>query len=322
MDERALYERILTIAGSVFDAYSAVLFLPDRRVQDFVLAAAYSQGEHLKAQASLKATRGVIGWIVKHNKPLLLNNLESKKAKLGYYEHDEEDQVKAFMGCPLGKGEGALCLDSKRSYSFSDKDQKVLAMFAELIREARLSTRVAAATGSEIRYHAALRRILGLRKQFTRWPVFLEQLLLILAETSGMDHCFLVSRAPDGDAYSLEGSSRPLAEVGDESPEFDIHTGLLGWVFKNNSPVFAGEDHAKGVLSPLFGKEAAAPAMAAVCLPIHFQRSTRAVLCLAHESAMDIPDSLKEFCLMTAEYLSLFLETLFLKTQIPQSGQG
>lgn len=320
MDEQATLQRILTLVGSVFDAYSAVLFLPQGKSGDYVIAAAFSLGEHVIPQASLKATKGVAGWIIKNQKPLLINNLERKKARLGYYDHDEEAHIKAFMGCPLAKGGGALCLDSKRTYSFSDKDQKVLNLFAELIQEVAEQSRMVAYTSSSLKYHAAIKQILILRKKFNRWPQFLEQLLLLTAEVTGFDYCFLVSRSPEGDTFALEGSSRPLTHSSDPV-EFDIHTGLLGWVFKNNTPVFAGEDDSKGVMSPLFGKEAATPPIqSAICVPIHFQRSTKAVLCLAHESAMVLAPPLKDFALMAAEYLTIFLESLYLKTQLHQPG--
>ncbi|THB71122.1 MAG: GAF domain-containing protein [Desulfovibrio sp.] len=321
MDAKTTLEHILTIVGSVFDAYSAVLFLPNPKGNDFTMAAAFSLGEHVKPQASVRAIKGVAGWIIKNNRPLLINNLERKKAKLGYYDHDEESQIKAFMGCPLSKdkGKGALCLDSKRTYSFSDKDHKILFLFAQLIQDVVSRSSAVEDTFTEIRFRRALKQIMDLRATHTRWPVFLTELLGILSETTGFPYCFFASRGPDGDTYALEGSSTPMFGDDDTGLEFDIQTGLLGWVFKNNAPVFTGMEETKGAPSPLFGKEASAPeTLSVICLPLHFQRSTRAVLCLAHDESVEIDASLKDFSLMVAEYLTLFLENLYQKTQLHQ----
>ena len=42
------------------------------------------------------------------------------------------------MGCPVPTG-GALCVDSKRQYSFTDRDYKLLQLFAELVSRQQAS---------------------------------------------------------------------------------------------------------------------------------------------------------------------------------------
>ena len=71
----------------------------------------------------------LVDWIIRNRQQMLVPNFDQHKHKLGYYREGEEAGIKAFMGCPVPTG-GALCVDSKRQYSFTDRDYKLLQLFA------------------------------------------------------------------------------------------------------------------------------------------------------------------------------------------------
>ena len=159
MTANSVEKHILSIVCSVFDAYSVVLFLPDEEGEAHHLAAAFSLGERIASNASVLPGKGLVGWIVRNRQPLLVPNFDQRQNHLGYYVDNEEQTIKAFMGCPLHGARGALCLDSKRQYSFSEKDQKMLHLFADLVSQ--LQTEKAGQQKKDLtaKFYAALRAV-------------------------------------------------------------------------------------------------------------------------------------------------------------------
>ena len=323
MNTSGYLERILGIICSVFDAYSAVLFLPGRNSSDFQLAAMFSLGDRIRPDTVVSPGKGLVGWILRNNQPLLINNFDEKKGTLGYYQAKEEAHIKAFMGCPLRGEGGALCLDSKRTYSFSDKDQKILHLFTDLILD--IQTRCEQVDEEQCHYnhYQCLQLLYSLRKRFSRWSSFLDHYLELLSESSGFEYCFFAARDEFGKMYFLEGANKPLLAGKQQEVRVTMGSGLVGWVFKNGSAVFVGENESSGPASPLFGKAPKTPAFASViCMPLVVSRATRGVLGLSSEHPIVINDNLKNFIQIAADHLALFLENLYLRGKLRETGKS
>jgi len=331
------YDRILGILCSVLDAYSTVLILPDRDLpspkesgneQPYYIASAFSLGNQLDYNAAVYEGRGLIGWILRDRKPLLVSNFDQRQNYLGYYTGNEEHSIKAFMGCALPGGDGALCVDSKRQYSFAEKDQKMLYLFADLIARLQADDSGKDEQRLMLKYYAALRTIYALRHQYSRWAEFLRHFLDLMATITGFGYCILCTRDASGHSYSVEGENTPLMlKPGQAPPSFPTTHGVVGWVFRHSSR--ACSDGADG--SPdtmLVGKDMDIPSFQTVlALPLIIQRKTRGVLCLAHDLPLPISTTTQDFVRMAAEHLSLFLENLYVKCRLRDlhqevQGQG
>ena len=154
MTANTLEQHILSIVCSVFDAYSAVLFLPSENGEEHYLAASFSLGEGVE-QGAMLSSGSLVDWIIRNRQQMLVPNFDQHKHKLGYYREGEEAGIKAFMGCPVPTG-GALCVDSKRQYSFTDRDYKLLQLFAELVSRQQASKGRQEMAGDIPRYFAEL----------------------------------------------------------------------------------------------------------------------------------------------------------------------
>jgi signal transduction protein with GAF and PtsI domain len=313
---------LLAIICSVFDAYSAVLFLPSGEPDTFRIAAKFSLGDGIDDAVHIAPGQGVVGWIIKNKRPLRIANFDQKRNRLGYYaSEDEERRVKAFMGCPLRGGEGALCIDSKRVYSLSDKDLKILDLFsglaAEMERDAGLSE---AGLTSHI-FYQGLARIHALRSAQQRWPDFLRGCLEVLAETTGSSHAFLAVLGEQEGTYRLEGACGALfADGSAHRASFVVGSGLVGWVFRNGQPVFSDEGDFRPGAQNLFGTAAGSPPFGTVaCLPLLIHRKTRAVLVLASPEPWAATEETKGFLRLAADNLALHLETLYLKNRLTET---
>ncbi len=308
-------KQILGLVCSVFDAYSAVLFLRQRQTADYALASCFSLGDSIDLNCVVQSGHGIVGSMLVSNQPLLISNFERKSSRLEYYDLNNDPNVKAFMGCVLPNQSGILCLDSKRTFAFTEKDQKILHLFADLIYSRHKGYVQAAEAMADSRYYHCLQLIQNLRRRMTKWDGFLENLLMILSEATGFEYCFLSIMDERGAQYYLEGVNRPFFR-GNADIRFAAGNGLLGWVYNNNQAIFL-DNRESGSPSPLFGKNFKTPDFKSIiCLPLNYQKSTTGVLGFAHEQGMCIDDSLKSFSEMAAAYLELFLENLFLKSRV------
>lgn len=313
-----LEKHVLGILCSVFDAYSAVLFLPDEdgESENYRLAASFSLGDGIADDSVIQPGKGLVGWIIRNRQPLVVPNFDQHQSTLGYYQKGEEYGVKAFMGCPVPTG-GALCVDSKRQYSFTEKDYKILQMFAELVtRQQNACTGQSVYPADIPRYFAQLGVIQDLRFGHKRWPDFIQNFLRTLVEATGFDYCAFASVVQPGESYCVEcESARLLLEDGQPLP-LSMSSGIAGWVFANGQPVFA-ESTAGAPSTLLFGKLPDMPDFQAViCMPVVINKSTRCVLCLAHTASRPMDEALRSFMRQAVDHLALFLENLYLKTRL------
>lgn len=315
MKPTSLEEHILGIICSVFEAYSAVLFLPGDD-ENCRIGASFSLGDTISPNCIVKPGKGLVGWILRNRQPVLVSNFEQHNRGLGYYSDEEdEERIKAFMGCPLPSG-GVLCVDSKRQYSFSEKDQKILQLFAELMTKNQALKGEMSFSGDISRYFAELGIIQDLRYRYKRWSEFLKVFLQTLVGATGFEYAAFASVQVAGESYSVECESTPML-LHEEPLVLPMTSGsITSWVFSNDQPVIA-EDIEGAPASALFGNVLDSPDFQAVmCFPISVNKTTRGVLCLAQSQPRQIDGDLRSFVRQAVEHLSLFLENLYLRTRL------
>ena len=325
-----IYEQILGILCSVLEGYSAALFLPavdasgmpiftpDSDNNEFTINTWFSLGDSIDSTARVKSGSGLVGWIVRSQEPLLIQNYDRRKNSLGYYLRNADQSIKAFMGCPLKGGLGALCLDSKRQYSFSEKDQKILQLFAELIVGIYHQNTNQGRFEEFASFYDSLNKILHLRGEVRSWDEHIHKLLSYSLEATGFSYAsFCVTEATQ-ESYSLECEVPPTVNNGDNPMVFPINTGLVGWVFRNNSAVHHGGLESNPA-APIYGKGAPAYFQSLIILPVVYHKKVRAVFCLASPNHLDITDGIKSFAGIIADQLGLFLENMYLKMLINNS---
>lgn len=134
---------LLSLASNATEAYSACLFLENRKKDKYQLVSVHSLSPHIIVDASIETGQGFLGWVLENNEPLSVNQFDKDTITLGYYSRHEN--IKSFMATPLlsKKARGALAIDSKKSWVFTNKTQKIIAGFAQqfaYIVEEALST--------------------------------------------------------------------------------------------------------------------------------------------------------------------------------------
>ena len=122
---------LIALVSNVTDAYSACLFLENRRHKTFQLTSYHSLSPHILPDATAESGQGFLGWVLENNEALSVNEFDKDTVVLGYYSRNED--IKSFMAAPLPSSltKGALAIDSKKSWCFTAKSQKILAGFAQ-----------------------------------------------------------------------------------------------------------------------------------------------------------------------------------------------
>lgn len=125
---------LLALVRTTFDAHSAVLFLPDQS-GNYTVALSSTDNEPSVQEVTIAPGKGLVGWILRHKQPVIVNNLDMRHTFLGYYDENDEGAISAFMGCHIPEG-GALCVDSVRPRAYTEEDQLLLHRFARAPRPA------------------------------------------------------------------------------------------------------------------------------------------------------------------------------------------
>ncbi len=310
-------DRLLESIGSVFDAYSVVLFLRNAEGA-YELGYSFSLGDSVRKGLRIEAGHGLVGWILKNDKPLLVEKFDEKNTFLGYYGSEQDEQVKVFVGCPLPGGLGALCMDSKKTYAFTAKDQRVLSLFAQVVTAVIADVGDGATARREQALYRVLQDVYALREAHPKWGEFLNRYLALLAAASGYEYSFLVVSDEWGDNYLLEGSNKPfMPENVAARQTFNTGSGLLGWVFKKNQAVFFGDGKSELGRTPLFGRDVPSPALnTLLAFPLKVHTRCRGVLVFGDRESRVVDDEIRAFAKMAADYLALFLENLYLRSKV------
>ena len=319
MLDKSYLTPILNIVCSVFDAYSAVVFLPTDNENCFQISDSFSLGDNINKDCVLEPGQGLVGWIIRNNKPLLVNDFDRQGDGLGYYYREAESKIKSFMGCPLHKGRGVLCLDSKRTFSFSTKDQKILHQFTQFIEILRSNLGQYELNEQKYNYYICLQAIRALKDKSSKWSQFLADFLNILSEFTHFSHCFFASRDKDGQGFYLEGWNKPIFSKQDQhNQRFDTREGLIGWVFRNHARISSNDGrHGHSLKTPLFRKHHDIPNFQSViCLPLVVNTKTRGVLGLAALGLRPITEELNSFLSLITDQLGLLLDNLYLKNKL------
>lgn len=310
-------DRLLESIGSVFDAYSVVLFCRNSS-GTFDLTSSFSLGDSIRKGLTIEQGHGLVGWILKNDSPLVVEKFDEKNTFLGYYGSEQDEQIKVFVGCPLPGGAGALCMDSKKTYAFTSKDQRVLSLFALVVSAVMSDVGEGGVSSREQALYRVLQQVYALREAHPKWTDFLNRYLALLAGASGYEYAFLVVSDEWGNNYLLEGSNKPfMPETFAARQAFSTGSGLLGWVFKKNQPVFFGDGKSELGRTPLFGRDIPGPVLnTLMAFPLKVHTRCRGVLVFGDRESLVISGELRAFAHMAADYLALFLENLYLRSKV------
>lgn len=121
-----LLNQLVEVTGNASNAFTIALYRVDLDSRILVLRHHISLSPNFDPTANIPFGEGPIGTVAQSKQPFLEEHFEQNPAKLCIYK--KKEALKSFLAIPVifEKLEGVLVIDSKESYSFPAKQQKII----------------------------------------------------------------------------------------------------------------------------------------------------------------------------------------------------
>jgi len=129
LDLNILLSKIVRAACEVSDAKEASILLYDPNKKTLYFQAATNLDSHFKRGTAVPLDESIAGWIVNHQKPLIVDNPQKDKRHFNYIGKITNIECSSLLGIPLlSKGNviGVLEVINKRDGGFNKEDEDVL----------------------------------------------------------------------------------------------------------------------------------------------------------------------------------------------------
>ncbi len=127
-------DKLLELVSNVTEAYTTAVFLADNKKRILKMWKYYSLGDNVNHNAKIPFGTGPIGIVAETKTDFDLTKFSERDSSL-LKIYSKNESIKSFLAVPIinkeGILEGVLTIDSKKTYFFSSKQQKLLKLFAE-----------------------------------------------------------------------------------------------------------------------------------------------------------------------------------------------
>ncbi|MEW6186792.1 MAG: GAF domain-containing protein [Thermodesulfobacteriota bacterium] len=224
---------LIQLISNVTESFTTALFLFEPSRKYLHLDGYHSLSLHIDPETKLQAGDSLIGWVAKTQRPVYIPQFDRDTRNLKMYLRDEK--IKSFLAVPVGEA-GVLCIDSKRNYVFSEKEQKLLLDFAVLILHLLQVRTMAEQENRQRCILGFLDQINDLSRTKQELNQYSATALRNCRSFSRTDMAFLVMVMGKKDQYKVtasEGKIRaPLKKT-----ILSIDMGLTGWVIREGKPL-------------------------------------------------------------------------------------
>jgi signal transduction protein with GAF and PtsI domain len=220
----------IELVSNIMESYTTTLFLADDHDgEGLILSSFHSLGSNIKKDCKVQSGEGIIGWVFREQKPVLAGYFDKRDATtLKFYEKDEE--IKSLIAIPLPENYGVLCVDSKKSYVFTEEKEKILRQMAKFIVSVINAE-------NEIKGKNFLENLLSLSIKANEIIVnikdkkeFVKEFLEVFSEKINVNIVIFIEEDNIGYFINKSDKNNVFQELSYDL--FDKY-GLVGWVLKN-----------------------------------------------------------------------------------------
>jgi signal transduction protein with GAF and PtsI domain len=223
-------KELIHLISNVTEAFTTALFLIDSRQNKLKLKGYHSLSLHIDPETSLAIGDSIIGWVAKNQRPVNISQFDRDTRNLKLYLRDEK--IKSFLAVPVGEL-GVLCIDSKRNYLYTDKDQKILQNFALLVLQVLQAQRIAYKEGQQRRILEFFNHINIISMERQELKDYYQKVLNRCRLFTATDAAFLALVPQKGDRYKIAASDGTLTAPLKKTI-LSVDMGLTGWVIREN----------------------------------------------------------------------------------------
>ncbi len=244
--KRRLYDKlfdILDLLKRTIHPHSCVLYMStpegDRLKIKELLA---PESENIKYGSSIKSGEGIIGWVAKDKKPVMLSEHSRNISGIDYYIKDEG--IMSFLAVPILYGDnlmGVLCIDSLEKQAFTEEHKKLLEIVAQQIIDTIDSAQNRQMADSQVNKFAAL---FEASKKLSS-TIHLEEILRITLDSSKDVVSFNYGAIALNDEALEMCSIKAFVGEGTEGfigKSFSLEEGMVGWVMRTQRKAYRIKD--------------------------------------------------------------------------------
>jgi len=227
---------LIRLTSNVFDAFTAALFLVDESRSKLVLKAYHSLSRNIIKDAVIEFGHGLVGWVAQQGDNLSVAQFRHDTKTLQFYSIDEE--IKSFLAVPvfLSGLEGVLCIDSKKSYVFTPKMQKILTGFAEQFSLLIGRSRIEELSDKNINDVTMIYDYIREMSSLDQAGKIIDCLLHISSRIISSDGSFIASFDKNETECKVVRSSSAMEE-GFQGMTVSVKNSLAGWIIRNKKPL-------------------------------------------------------------------------------------
>lgn len=226
-------KELIQLISNVTESFTTALFLFDPAENKLNLRAYHSLSLHIDPDTQLQVGDSLIGWVAKNQSPVNIAQFDRDTRNLKLYLRDEK--IKSFLAVPVGEA-GVLCIDSKRSYVFTDKDQKILHDFALLVLHVLQAQDISKQENRQRSILEFYNQINTLSKKKQDLNHYYQKALNLCRLFSRTDAAFLALVPKKKDRYRVVASDGHL-KAPLKKTFLSIDMGLTGWVIRKEKPL-------------------------------------------------------------------------------------
>jgi diguanylate cyclase (GGDEF)-like protein len=236
MEIQANIDELIKLVSTATEAFTTAFFLADNLKRELKLWHFYSLSENVISNASIDFGEGPIGWVAENMKPYDISKFSDRDSgMLGLYSKNEE--IKSFFAVPVIRErllEGVLCIDSKKTFVFANREQKLLIMFsdqfASLVNNMRIKRFVDTESSDVAAIQKLSREIASAESLESIMRLTLDSVIRLVECNS----CFVSLKIDDEeDIFRVEAAN---SHRNVEGMTFTSQDGLAGYVIRNKEP--------------------------------------------------------------------------------------
>ncbi|MCL5405801.1 MAG: hypothetical protein M1398_03630, partial [Deltaproteobacteria bacterium] len=131
------YQPLVNLLSNVLEAYTTAFFIFDEKNRRLNLAAMQSLSKFIPPRVSLPLEgSGILSQVQKVGQTIHLDKLHEATSSISLtlpFYREGESHIKGLYAAPVAGGSGILYVDTKYGWGFSDKQQKWIKEFADLL---------------------------------------------------------------------------------------------------------------------------------------------------------------------------------------------
>ncbi len=230
------YNALVSLLSNVLEAYTTAFFVHDPKTRQLSLIASQSLSKHLSENVYLPLEQsGILSQAQKFGQTIHLDKLQDLSPDLSTtvpFYREGESHIKGLFVTPVGEGAGVLYVDTKYSWGFNDKQQKLIREVAVLLHNLLKQQYSMQQQRDYARIFQFWHRLESVAFNEKAMEEYCETLIYECAQFLRVEYGFLALRESSNSHYHVIAATSN-APRGITSQRLSAKQGLVGWIFQN-----------------------------------------------------------------------------------------